>query len=62
LRIARLLERFGSGRGGMTVEVIGVEGGRTVRRRWQLLAEQGSGPFIPAIPALAIAGKPDVAP
>jgi hypothetical protein len=62
LRIARMLERFGSDRGGMKVDVIGVEGKRTVRRRWQLLAEQGSGPFIPAIPALAIAGKSDVAP
>ena len=60
--IAKLLERFGGDRGGMSVEVIGVEDGRTVRRRWQLLAEQGSGPFIPAIPALAIVRKSYVAP
>jgi hypothetical protein len=46
----------------MIVEVTGVSDGRTVRHRWQLLAEQGSGPFIPAIPALAIADKQDIAP
>jgi saccharopine dehydrogenase-like NADP-dependent oxidoreductase len=55
--IARTLEPFGTDRGGMVVEVVGVAGGRTLRRRWQLVAEDGSGPFVPAIPALAIARK-----
>lgn len=63
LWMSRRLERFGSDRGGMTVEVVGEGGGKTVRRRWQLIAEEGSGPFVPAIPALAIANKmPDIAP
>ena len=63
LWIARRLERFGGDRGGMTVEVVGRADGQTVRRRWRLIAEAGSGPYIPAIPALAIVNKmPDVAP
>lgn len=57
LWVARRLEAFGTDRGGMVVEVVGVADGRTLRRRWQLIAEAGSGPFIPAIPALAIARK-----
>ena len=44
------LERFGSGRGGMSVMVqVGQE-----RRWWRLLAEDGDGPFIPAVPARAL--------
>ena len=62
LRIASLLERFGSNRGGMMVELVGVAEQKTVRRRWQLLADAGSGPFIPAIPVLAIASKSGIAP
>jgi NAD(P)-dependent dehydrogenase (short-subunit alcohol dehydrogenase family) len=47
---ADLLAAFGSGRGGMSVMVIvGQE-----RRYWRLLAEDGDGPFIPAIAARAL--------
>lgn len=47
---ADLLAPFGGGRGGMSVMVIvGNE-----RRRWRLLAEDGDGPFIPAIAARAL--------
>ena len=55
--IARRLERFGTDRGGMAVDVTGIAGGKAVRRRWQVIAEKGDGPFIPAIPALAISRK-----
>ncbi|MDE9449791.1 DUF4166 domain-containing protein [Aliiroseovarius sp. Z3] len=45
-----LLAPFGSGRGGMSVMVItGQE-----KRYWRLLAEDGDGPFIPAIAARAL--------
>ncbi|MGY6645327.1 MAG: DUF4166 domain-containing protein [Salinarimonas sp.] len=47
---ADALAPFGSGRGGMVVSV--VSGGQ--RRVWRLLAEDGDGPFIPAIPARAL--------
>lgn len=47
---ADLLAPFGSGRGGMSVMVVtGQE-----RRWWRLLAEDGDGPFIPAIAARAL--------
>ncbi|MGB5557082.1 MAG: DUF4166 domain-containing protein [Paracoccaceae bacterium] len=47
---ADLLAPFGSGRGGMSVMVIvGQE-----QRWWRLLAEDGDGPFIPAIAARAL--------
>ncbi|NPD20444.1 SDR family oxidoreductase [Alterinioella nitratireducens] len=48
--LADLLAPFGSGRGAMSVTVIT---GRE-RRRWRLLAEDGDGPFIPAIAARAL--------
>ncbi len=61
--MSQKLERFGSDRGGMAVDVIGIADAKAVRRRWQVIAEKGDGPFIPAIPALAIARKmPAVAP
>lgn len=47
---ADLLSPFGSGRGGMSVAVQT----DTARHSWQLLAEDGDGPFIPAIPARAL--------
>ncbi len=47
---AELLTPFGSGRGGMVVmAVVGQE-----RRYWKLLAEEGDGPFIPAIATRAL--------
>jgi hypothetical protein len=60
---SRRLERFGSDRGGMAVDVIGIAGGKATCRRWRMIAEKGDGPFIPAVPALAITRKmPAVAP
>ena len=47
---ADLLSPFGSGRGGMSVMVIA--GGE--RRWWRLLAEDGDGPFIPAVATRAL--------
>lgn len=49
-RAADLLAPFGTGRGGMSVMVI-VAG---ERRWWRLLAEDGDGPFIPAIATRAL--------
>lgn len=45
----------GAHRGGMSVLITGIhkEGG-TFRRRWGMIAEGDSGPFIPAMPAAAI--------
>ena len=63
LWMSRRLERFGTDRGGMAVDVAGIAGGKAIRRRWQVIAEKGDGPFIPAVPALAITRKmPGVAP
>lgn len=47
---ADLLSPFGSGRGGMSVMVVAGE----ERRYWRLLAEDGDGPFIPAIAVRAL--------
>lgn len=47
---ADLLAPFGSGRGGMSVMVIIAQ----ERRFWRLLAEEGDGPFIPAIATRAL--------
>lgn len=47
---ADLLSPFGNGRGGMSVMVIA--GGE--RRWWRLLAEDGDGPFIPAVATRAL--------
>ncbi|UFS67394.1 DUF4166 domain-containing protein [Paracoccus denitrificans] len=47
---ADLLAPFGSGRGGMSVMVIAGQ----ERRWWRLLAEDGDGPFIPAIATRAL--------
>lgn len=48
--LADLLAPFGSGRGGMSVTVLA--GGE--RRSWVLLAEDGDGPFIPAVAVRAL--------
>jgi len=59
---ADLLKPFGSDRGGMVVEVVGREPGQPEfersRRRWTLLAEQGDGPWVPAMPVRALLRKP----
>ncbi len=48
--LADCLAPFGSGKGGMSVTVLT----DTQRLTWALLAEDGDGPFIPAIPARAL--------
>ena len=52
-----LLKPLGTDRGGMTVDVTGLNAGKPVRRRWQVIATGGDGPFIPAVPARAIVRK-----
>jgi hypothetical protein len=46
---------FGSDRGGMLVETVGIDaaGGRA-RATWSLVADAGDGPVIPTLPALAL--------
>lgn len=60
--LADLLEPFGSDRGGMVVEVTGREPDQPEfersQRRWTLLAEQGDGPWVPAMPVRALLRKP----
>ncbi|MGL4237895.1 DUF4166 domain-containing protein [Tabrizicola sp.] len=55
---AGLLSPFGTGRGGMSVMVT-VDG---QRRTWRLLAEDGHGPFVPAIPIRALLRRPSLPP
>ncbi|MEX2124838.1 MAG: DUF4166 domain-containing protein [Woeseia sp.] len=58
LAIASRLERFGTDRGGMLVEVEGWDAnGLRIVSRWGLLAEAGDGPYIPTLPALAMIRK-----
>jgi hypothetical protein len=53
--IAGLLERFGTDRGGMTVEASGTDhASNPVTATWSLVAEAGDGPFVPTLPALAV--------
>jgi len=52
--VAERLGRFGTDRGGMTVEATGIDaGGMPVRAVWTLVAQAGDGPAIPTLPALA---------
>jgi NAD(P)-dependent dehydrogenase (short-subunit alcohol dehydrogenase family) len=55
--ISRRLEPFGWDRGAMAVQVTGLLEGEAVRRRWQVTAYKGDGPFIPAVPARALLRK-----
>lgn len=58
LRYARMLDRWGTDVGGMTVRVVGVGAdGASLRREWYLTAGSGHGPEIPCIPAIVIARK-----
>jgi hypothetical protein len=46
---------FGTDRGGMAVEVKGLDAeGKRCRRRWILTAEAGQGLYVPTLPALAL--------
>jgi hypothetical protein len=50
--------RWGEARGGMFVEIEGVDSeGRAVRRAWHLIAEGDDGPFIPSMAADALIRK-----
>lgn len=52
---AKLVRGFGSDCGGMTVDVTGVYAdGARLHTTWTLIAEQGDGPRIPTLPALAV--------
>ncbi len=57
LWMSQRLEPLGSDRGAMVVDATGVEEGKVIRRRWQVIANNGEGPFIPAVPARAIIRK-----
>lgn len=51
---AQILKDLGRDRGGMVVEARGTDAdGQSIRAVWTLIAEQGHGPFIPTLPALA---------
>jgi Domain of unknown function (DUF4166)/Saccharopine dehydrogenase NADP binding domain len=56
LEKARYVTRvFASDKGGMTVDVAGLDGdGKQTWSRWWLLAEKGEGPNVPILPALAM--------
>ena len=52
---AERLRGMGSDRGGMIVEVTGVDAaGQKTRALWSLVAEAGDGPAVPTLPALAV--------
>jgi hypothetical protein len=52
------LDRFGSDRGGMLVDVSGRDAlGRHRRRRWHLTADRGHGPEVPCMPAVILARR-----
>ena len=54
LLLRRLTRLPASDRGGMLVEAHGLDAsGQAVTARWSLLAEQGDGPHVPVLPALA---------
>ncbi len=53
--VAQILAPFGSDRGGMCVDVTGVNAdGQLVRSNWSLIADAGHGPHIPSLPALCV--------
>jgi len=57
-KAAGLFEGLGSDVGGMFVEAFGRDGdNQPVRAEWTLVAPAGVGPFVPTLPALALARK-----
>jgi hypothetical protein len=63
LWLSRTLEWFGGDKGGMAVTVVGTRAGTAIRRQWRVIANDGDGPYIPAIPTIAITRKmPAIAP
>jgi hypothetical protein len=55
LAVANQLERFGTDRGAMRVDIVGRRGGRRIERSWILVADEGDGPWVPAAPAASLA-------
>lgn len=53
------LKPFGTDEGGMVVTVIGEKDKQMIRRRWQLVATAGEGPFIPTVTARALLRRAD---
>jgi NAD(P)-dependent dehydrogenase (short-subunit alcohol dehydrogenase family) len=52
---ADLLRSFGTDRGGMFVEAVGIDAdGEHIRAAWSLVAAAGDGPVIPTLPVLAV--------
>jgi saccharopine dehydrogenase-like NADP-dependent oxidoreductase len=57
-RIAKVLDRFGSGNGCMTMTLRGLDhNARPLVMRWQVIAPNNHGPEIPCMPAILIARK-----
>ncbi len=61
-KIAILFLPFGTDRGGMRVLVVGRSNNAVIRREWRLIAEEGDGPYIPAVTARALIRKMDAVP
>jgi hypothetical protein len=56
LKIASLIDRFGSDIGGMHVFLKGLDqAGKPLEKRWFLVAKSGHGPQIPCVPAILLA-------
>lgn len=56
LIISKWFYRFGSDLGGMQVDLFGQDSGEKDKHiSWTLIAENGSGPYIPTIPAILVA-------
>jgi len=57
LWLQRLMGRIGGDRSAMSIMLKGWQGEAAVRRKWTILAEQGDGPWIPALAVPLLAGK-----
>ena len=56
--LANVLKPLGTDRGGMLVEATGKDqNGKPVKARWTLVAETGTGPNVPILPALVLLQK-----
>ena len=53
--LQRLTRFLGSDRSAMSVSVTGLAGGRSIERRWTLIADDGDGPEIPTLAAALLA-------
>lgn len=58
LAVANMLKPFGTDRGGMFVDLTGLDRkGNPRRLRWTLIAGSGAGPLVPSIPAVILVRK-----